>query len=62
LSRPRKRNGASPKALAATDITDFIEAFSLTSWLLWIKLLILIALWRLRKLVRQRWYPTSRLH
>lgn len=42
--------------------TDFVEAFSLTSWLMWIKLVTLIALWRLRTIVRRQWYPTSRLH
>src|SRR5262245_11750471 len=43
-------------------LTDFYEAFALTSWLLWVKLANLIALLRLRKTVMRRWYPVSRVY
>ena len=42
-------------------LTDIIEAWRLTSWLIWLKLANLIALIYLRRLVRRRWYPQSKL-
>lgn len=43
-------------------LTDFLEAWSLASWLLWGKLANLIVLFRLRALAIARWYPGSRLY
>lgn len=43
-------------------LTDFLEAYALHSWLLWLKLVNLIALLVLRHQVRTRYYPTSRLY
>jgi hypothetical protein len=42
--------------------TDFIEAYSLTSWLIWIKLMNLVVLWRLRAMSLRKWHPGSRLY
>jgi hypothetical protein len=42
-------------------LTDFREAYVLQSWLVWIKLVNLIALIRLRSIVIRRWYPGSKL-
>ena len=43
-------------------LTDFREAFSLQSWLIWAKLANLLALFRLRQIVIRRHYPASRLY
>jgi hypothetical protein len=43
-------------------LTDFREAYVLTSWLIWIKLVNLIVLARLRSSVIRRFYPSSRLY
>lgn len=43
-------------------VSDLIEAWWLTSWLLWWKGLNLIALFRLRQLVLKRHYPESKLY
>ncbi len=43
-------------------VSDVIEAWWLTSWLLWWKGLNLIALFRLRQLVLKRHYPDSKLY
>jgi hypothetical protein len=43
-------------------LTDFLEAHALSSWLLWVKLVNLLLLWRLRSLVMKRWYPQSRVY
>lgn len=43
-------------------LTDFREAYALTSWLVWVKLVNLIALIWLRTLAIRRWYPGSRLY
>src|SRR5258708_37581052 len=43
-------------------LTDFREAYSLQSWLLWLKLFILVALFCLRRSVMRRFYPTSRIY
>jgi hypothetical protein len=43
-------------------LTDFREAYSVQSWLLWVKLAILIALFRLRRSVMRRFYPESRVY
>jgi hypothetical protein len=40
-------------------LTDFREAYAMQSWLLWVKLAVLIALLWLRKVVIQRYYPES---
>jgi hypothetical protein len=42
-------------------LTDFREAYELASWLVWIKLLNLIALYLLRRIVMKRYYPASKL-
>jgi hypothetical protein len=41
-------------------LTDFREAYALSSWLVWIKLVNLIVLARLRSIVIRRFYPESR--
>lgn len=38
-------------------VSDFVEAHALTSWLLWLKLVNLIALFRLGWIVERRFYP-----
>jgi hypothetical protein len=43
-------------------LTDFREAYALSSWLVWIKLANLIVLIWLRSLVIRRFYPTSTLY
>jgi hypothetical protein len=43
-------------------LTDFREAFALSSWLVWVKLANLIALARLRATVIRRYYPDSKLY
>ena len=48
-------------AFLSFGITDFIEAYSLTSWLIWVKLLNLVVLWRLRARSLREWHPESRL-
>ncbi len=42
-------------------LTDFREAYALDSWLIWLKLVNLIVLMRLRSAVLARYYPGSRL-
>lgn len=49
-------------AFATFGLTDFVEAQVLTSWLLWLKLANLLALWRLRRFVLARCYPHSRTY
>jgi hypothetical protein len=41
-------------------LTDFREAYVLESWLVWVKLVNLLALIWLRSIVLRRWYPASR--
>jgi hypothetical protein len=41
-------------------LTDFREAYVLESWLVWVKLLNLLLLIRLRSIAIRRWYPGSR--
>jgi hypothetical protein len=48
-------------AFLSFGVTDFIEAYALTSWLIWIKLVNLIVLWRLRSTSLGEWYPENRL-
>jgi hypothetical protein len=43
-------------------LTDFREAYVLASWLVWVKLVNLIVLIRLRAMVIRRWYPESKLY
>ncbi|HEY3965743.1 MAG TPA: hypothetical protein VGM05_14390 [Planctomycetaceae bacterium] len=43
-------------------LTDFREAFCVQSWLLWIKLVILVALFCLRRVVMRRFYPESKVY
>lgn len=43
-------------------ITDFLEAWEQSSWLIWLKLCNLIALLLLRRRVMTRHYPTARLY
>ena len=49
-------------AFATFGVTDFREAYALSSWLIWLKLINLIALWRLRAVVLRRYYPQSKLY
>ncbi len=49
-------------AFVAFAATDFREAWVQQSWLLWIKLLILIALFRLRRHVMRTYYPDAKLY
>jgi hypothetical protein len=42
-------------------LTDFREAYVLESWLVWVKLVNLIALIVLRSVVIRRYYPDSKL-
>lgn len=48
-------------AFAIFGLTDLIEAWRLTSWLLWWKGMNLIVLFWLRRIVLRRYYPESRL-
>jgi hypothetical protein len=43
-------------------LTDFREAYALTSWLIWVKLANLILLARVRSVVIRRYYPSSKLY
>ena len=43
-------------------LTDFREAYALTSWLIWVKIVNLIVLARLRAVVIRKFYPTSKLY
>lgn len=43
-------------------LTDVREAWALQSWLIWLKLLNLIALIWIRREVIRRFYPTSKLY
>ena len=49
-------------AFATFGLTDFVEAYALTSWLLWIKGINLLILLRLRRFVIDRNYPESKLY
>jgi hypothetical protein len=46
----------------AFGLTDFREAYFVESWLLWLKLAILFALFCLRRSVMRRFYPESRVY
>ena len=48
-------------AFALFGLSDLVEAWSLTSWLLWWKLANLLVLFRLRRIVMRRYYPELRL-
>ncbi len=43
-------------------ITDFVEAWEQSSWLIWLKLLNLIVLFQLRRTIMSRYYPTAKLY
>jgi hypothetical protein len=43
-------------------VTDFAEAWSQSSWLIWLKLLNLIVLFQLRRKIMSRYYPTAKLY
>ncbi len=68
LIRRRKARGRSSLevwyalAFLSFGLTDFREAYALTSWLIWLKLANLVVLARLRAKVIQRFYPSSRLY
>ena len=49
-------------AFVSFGLTDFREAYVLQSWLVWVKLVNLILLIRLRTMAVKRWYPGSRLY
>ena len=48
-------------ALILFGISDLIEAWFLTSWLLWWKGVNLVALFYLRRIVMRRFYPDARV-
>jgi hypothetical protein len=48
-------------AFVSFGLTDFREAFVLESWLIWFKLVNLIALVLLRRIVIRRFYPGKKL-
>jgi hypothetical protein len=65
----RRRNGGRSAlelwyalAFFTFGLTDFREAYALTSWLIWVKLANLIVLARLRAAVIRRFYPTNKLY
>jgi hypothetical protein len=43
-------------------LTDFREGYAMQSWLLWVKLVILVALLWLRKIVIRRYYPECKVY
>ena len=43
-------------------ITDFVEAWGQSSWLIWLKLLNLIVLFQLRRTIMARHYPEAKLY
>lgn len=43
-------------------LTDFREAYAMQAWLLWTKLIVLVALLWTRKTVMRRYYPGSRVY
>lgn len=43
-------------------VTDFREAWAQSSWLIWVKLANLIALFLLRRTVMARYYPEAKLY
>ena len=47
-------------AFLAFGLTDFVEAYALSSWLVWAKLVNLLILAQLRAIVVRRFYPASR--
>lgn len=47
-------------AFAAFGLTDLVEAFALSSWLVWMKLANLLILARLRSVIVRRFYPAGR--
>lgn len=49
-------------AFATFGISDFAEAWELSSWLIWLKLLNLIILLRLRRIVMTRFYPQATVY
>lgn len=49
-------------AFLAFAATDFREAWEQSSWLIWLKLLNLIALLWLRRIVMRRYYPSATLY
>jgi hypothetical protein len=48
-------------AFLSFGLSDFREAYVLESWLVWVKLVNLIALVRLRAVAIKRWHPGSKL-
>lgn len=61
----RRRSGlevAYALAFAAFGLTDFREAYALTSWLLWVKGFNLGVLLWVRSIVLGRYYPESKLY
>ena len=49
-------------AFLSFGVTDFIEANTLASWLIWLKVMNLLALWKLRAHSRTHWYPGNRMY
>lgn len=43
-------------------ITDFVEAWEKSSWLIWLKLFNLIVLLQHRRSIMSRYYPTAQLY
>lgn len=49
-------------AFVTFGLTDFREAYAMQSWLLWLKLINLIALFWLRRIVMRQHYPASKVY
>src|SRR5262245_3700470 len=49
-------------AFALFGLTDFREAYSMQSWLIWVKVINLIVLFWLRRTVMRRHYPHAKVY
>ncbi len=43
-------------------VTDFVEAWAQSSWLIWLKLVNLVVLFQLRRTIMSRYYPAAKLY
>ena len=59
---PAVLEGCYAFAFLTFGLTDFREAYALDSWLIWLKLINLFALMKLRAAVIGRYYPDSKLY
>jgi len=60
-SRQSARERWYAAAFVTFGLTDFREAWYQQSWLLWVKGVNLLALFRLRRIILRRYYPEARL-